>query len=66
MPEKKKASAGIDRVANPTARSLSQCGSVEFAAEPVAVQVQQVAQLVLRPIEIVEYQRQSCQCSHCL
>ncbi len=41
------------------------CGSAEFAAEPVAVQVQQVAQLVERPIEIVEYQRQSCQCSHC-
>jgi len=26
------------------------------------VQVQQVAQLVERPIEIVEYQQQSCQC----
>lgn len=42
-----------------------QCGSLEFAAEPVSVQVQQVAQLVERPIEIVEYQRQSCQCVHC-
>ena len=29
------------------------------------MQVQQVAQLVERPIEIVEYQRQSCQCTHC-
>lgn len=29
------------------------------------MQVQQVAQLVERPIEIVEYQRQSCQCSDC-
>jgi len=27
--------------------------------------VQQVAQLVERPIEIVEYQRHSCQCAHC-
>ena len=29
------------------------------------MQVQQVAQLVERPIEVVEYQRQSCQCVHC-
>jgi len=41
------------------------CGTQEFAAEPVVVQVQQVAQLVERPIEIVEYQRYSCQCAHC-
>ncbi len=41
------------------------CGTQEFAGEPVAVQVQQVAQLVERPIEIVEYQRHSCQCAHC-
>ncbi len=41
------------------------CGTEEFAASPVAVQVQQVAQLVERPIEIVEYQRHSCQCAHC-
>ena len=41
------------------------CGTQEFAAEPVAVQVQQVAQLVERPIEIVEYQRHSCQCANC-
>ena len=27
--------------------------------------VQKVAQLVERPIEIVEYQRHSCQCAHC-
>jgi len=39
------------------------CGTQEFAAEPVAVQQQ--AQLVERPIEIVEYQRHSCQCAHC-
>jgi len=31
------------------------------AEVPVSVQVQQVAQLVERPIEIVEYQQQSCQ-----
>jgi len=37
----------------------SLCGSA------VSVQVQQVAQLVERPIEIVEYQQQSCQCADC-
>ena len=42
-----------------------QCGSLEFVEKPVAVQVQQVAQLVERPIVVVEYQRQSCQCNHC-
>lgn len=41
------------------------CGSQEFAEKPVAVQVQQVAQLVERPLEIVEYQRQSCHCADC-
>lgn len=41
------------------------CGSLELVEKPVAVQVQQVAQLVERPIEVVEYQRQSCQCVHC-
>lgn len=41
------------------------CGNLEFAGEPVAVQVQQVAQLVSRPIEIVEYQQHSCQCVNC-
>lgn len=29
------------------------------------MQVQQVALLVELPVEIVEYQRQSCQCIHC-
>ncbi len=41
------------------------CGSLEFSQQPVAIQVQQVAQLVERPIEVVEYQRHSCQCVDC-
>ena len=41
------------------------CGYTEFATESVKVEKQQVAQLVERPIEIVEYQRHSCQCEHC-
>ena len=41
------------------------CGSLEFTEQPVAVSVQQVATLVERPIEVVEYQQQGCQCAHC-
>ncbi len=41
------------------------CGSHEFVEQPVAVQIQPVAQLVEHPIEIVEYQQQRCQCAHC-
>jgi len=41
------------------------CGGKTFLEAPVAVQHQQVARLVERPIEIVEYQRQSCQCAGC-
>ncbi len=41
------------------------CGSLEFSQQPVAIQVQQVAQLVERPIEVVEYQQHSCECNRC-
>ncbi len=41
------------------------CGKSEFTEQPVSVQRQQVVQLVERPLEIVEYQRQTCQCVHC-
>lgn len=41
------------------------CGHGEFVLEPVKVETQQVAQLVERPIEIVEYHRHSCECQHC-
>lgn len=41
------------------------CGSLEFTEQPVTVQVQQVAQLVERPIEVVEYQRHTLSCIHC-
>ena len=41
------------------------CGSVEFVEAPVSVECKQVAQLVARPIEVVEYQRQKCKCVHC-
>ena len=41
------------------------CGETAFGPEPVKVEKQQVAQLVERPIEIVEYHRHSCQCQYC-
>lgn len=41
------------------------CGQKEFSNEPIKIETQQVAQLVERPIEIVEYQRHTCICSEC-
>ncbi|YAF99516.1 MAG: IS66 family transposase (plasmid) [Nodularia sp. CChRGM 3473] len=41
------------------------CGQKAFAAVAVKVEKQSVAQLVERPIEIVEYQRQTCVCESC-
>ena len=43
----------------PTVEALS------LSKSQIRVQVQQVAQLVERPIEVVEYQRHSCQCTDC-
>jgi transposase len=37
----------------------------DFSSEPIKIETQQVAQLVERPIEIVEYQRHTCVCEHC-
>lgn len=41
------------------------CGQREFSKEPIKIETQQVAQLVDKPIEIVEYQRYTCICSEC-
>ena len=40
------------------------CGSSELS-EAISVQTQQVACLVAKPIEVVEYQTQSCKCLEC-
>lgn len=55
----------VDRYSILKPRECIGCGSVEFALSPVAVERKQVAQLVARPIEVVEYQRQKCKCVHC-
>lgn len=41
------------------------CGQKAFAPVAVKIEKQSVAQLVERPIEIVEYQRYTCQCECC-
>ncbi|BAY66686.1 transposase IS66 (plasmid) [Calothrix brevissima NIES-22] len=41
------------------------CGQKAFATVAVKVEKQCIAQLVERPIEIVEYQRQTCVCECC-
>ena len=41
------------------------CCGTRFFKEPIKIETQQVAQLVERPIEIVEYQRHTCVCEHC-
>jgi transposase len=40
------------------------CGSRELSEE-ISIQTQQVACLVAKPIEVVEYQTQSCKCLEC-
>lgn len=55
----------IDRYEILKPQECPHCGSLEFVEAPVSVQRQQVAQLVARPIEVVEYQRQTCSCVRC-
>ena len=55
----------IDRCVLLRPEKCSLCQSEIFEEEPVKVETQQVAQLVERPIEIVEYHRQYCQCTKC-
>lgn len=43
----------------------SHCGGTHFATAPLNVEVQQVAQFVANPIEIVEYHRHYNQCTRC-
>ncbi|MBE9008585.1 IS66 family transposase [Fortiea sp. LEGE XX443] len=55
----------IDRyeILRPT--DCAYCGQKAFTAEAVKVEKHSVAQLVERPIEIVEYQRHTCRCECC-
>ncbi|NES25803.1 MAG: hypothetical protein F6K41_44660 [Symploca sp. SIO3E6] len=55
----------VDRYEQLFPQECPECGSLEFVEAPVAVERKQVAQLVAHPIEVVEYQRQTCKCLHC-
>lgn len=55
----------IDRYEISHPETCGHCGSQQLNSEAVKVETYQVAQLVERPIEIVEYQRHHCHCSHC-
>ncbi len=55
----------VDRYEILRPQECPHCGSEAFVEQPVAVQRQQVAQLVECPIEVVEYHRYRCQCAHC-
>lgn len=55
----------IDRIEELIPQHCHHCGSNSFADEPVGVKVQQVAQLVERPIEVVEYRQRWCRCNSC-
>ncbi|KAB8315481.1 transposase [Tolypothrix campylonemoides VB511288] len=41
------------------------CGITEFIFEPIKIETLALAQLVSRPIEIVEYHRHTCVCKRC-
>jgi transposase len=54
----------VDRYEISTPDSCEHCGSRELS-EIIGYSKQQVACLVDRPIEVVEYQRAKCQCNEC-
>ncbi len=55
----------VDRIEILRPEVCPDCGVRHFVPEMVNVEVQQVAQLVTNPIEVVEYHRHHAQCSHC-
>lgn len=55
----------VDRYEILTPTTCSNCGNQQWKTKAVRVETQQVAQLVPRPVEIVEYQRHHCQCAQC-
>ncbi len=61
----RKGFARIDRIEILQPSICSHCGQTEWLAEPVKIDLKQVAQLVDRPIEVVEYHRHHCQCRNC-
>jgi transposase len=60
----RKGFARVDRYEISTPDSCEHCGSRELS-DIIGYSKQQVACLVDRPIEVVEYQRAKCQCNEC-
>lgn len=55
----------VDRIETLQPTTCARCGTTDLETSPVRVTVQQVAQLVERPIEVVEYRRHTCRCHNC-
>lgn len=55
----------VDRIEILRPECCGSCGGTRFAVEPLHVRYQRVAQLVERPIEVVEYQQHSYACACC-
>jgi transposase len=61
----RKGFARVDRIEVLKPLECPNCGSKQWSGKTVRIDRQQVAQLVTRPIEIVEYQSHHCQCAQC-
>ncbi len=55
----------VDRIEILRPEVCLHCGGTHFTTDTTKVEIQQVAQLVANPIEIVEYHRHHYQCTHC-
>ena len=55
----------VDRIEILRPELCPHCGVTHFKTDTEKVEIQQVAQLVVNPIEIVEYHRHHYQCTHC-
>jgi transposase len=55
----------VDRIEILHPQICPACGGTNFKSDEANVEVQQIAQLIAKPIEIVEYQRYRCQCANC-
>ena len=55
----------VDRIEILHPQICPACGGTNFKSDEANVEVQQIAQLIAKPIEIVEYQRHHCQCANC-
>jgi transposase len=55
----------VDRIEVLRPQVCWSCGVTHLVSDSSKIEVQQVAQLVAKPIEIVEYRRHDCQCANC-